>query len=317
MTTKAKRAFGFLLPKLSMTPGQSSDGDRQIHLGVLVSDLLKNWLRVGVFALIGLAMALVYLGSATHKYAVSAQLIPIPNWLALQPQTSTGLSISSLLQSSLTDLSDLFEASLKNRQVYENLDNATHAREHYFGDMWDPNSRTWHPPPGLGGLVKKATMSLRSLVGYPAWTGPSVDDLRDALVERLKITRASDGRILIELKSVDPARDKQMLEFLIDESDRLVRAQMIAYTDQTITNLRAQLGNHNDLSLHAAIASRLAGQMATKSMLEGNRIISLDFSTVQVSDSAIFPSFKGTILAGILIGLMFPFAVIIVMRATA
>lgn len=314
----AKRALGFLLPKLHADTRPGADDDKRvIHLGVLATDVLRNWLRMGIFGLAGLAVGLIYLASTPHKYAVSAQLIAIPPWLALQSQAATtNLSISSLLQSSLTDLSDLFEASLKNRQIYENLDMTMRAREHYFNAMWDSANQKWHPPPGLRGLIKKSTIGLRSVIGYPAWTGPSIDDLRDLLIDRMKVSRTGDDRILIELKSLDPSIDKQMLQFVIDESDRLVRTQMIRYTEQTIDNLRTQLATYNDVSLKSAIATRLAGQMATKAMLEGNRIISLDFSTIQVSDTAIYPSFKGTVLASLLIGLMIPFAMIVVMRAT-
>lgn len=317
MTTKAHRVFEFLLPKLSDEGVPAvDDGRRVVNLGILFADLLRNWFRAGVFAVLGLAIGLIYLAASTHKYAVSAQLIAIPPWLALQPQAPSNLSISSILQSSMTDLSDLFEASLENRQIYENLDQATQARQYYFSTMWDEASKQWHPPPGLRGLIKKATGGLRRSLGYPAWAGPTIDDLRDLLIDRMKITRTPDDRILIELKSADPDTDKRMLQFVIDESDRLVRAQMINYTQQTIANLRTQLGAYNDVSLQSAIATRLAGQMATKAMIEGNRIISLDFASVQVSDTAIYPSFKGTILAGVLIGLMLQFAMIVFMRAT-
>jgi hypothetical protein len=280
----------------------------------LARDIRTNSIRVLIYTLAGFLLGVLYLVVTPHSYGITAELIPVPDWLSAQPQ-STASGLSSLLQPNSVDFGVLFESSLQNKAVYAELDKKMDARKYVFSDMWDEQTKSWHVPSGPRGLAKSGINFVRWVAGYPDWNGPTIDDLQNALTGKIKITRNSDGSILLEMKSRNPDKDRAMLNFILNRSDELVRAQMISYVKQTIEGLQNQLLRVSDVSLRDAVIQKIAVEMTSEASLANNRITTLSFIPVETTDFPIYPSVKGTLIVGILFGLLFPIGWMVFLRS--
>ncbi|HEY8948801.1 MAG TPA: hypothetical protein VIM56_07940 [Rhizomicrobium sp.] len=287
---------------------------KPLRLNDIARDIRKNSIRVLVYGLVGFLLGVLYLIVSPHSYGITAELIPVPDWLSAQPQ-SGGSGLSSLLQPNSVDFGVLFESSLQNKAVYEELDKKMDARKYVFSDMWDEQTKSWHVPSGPMGLAKSGINFIRWIAGYPDWNGPTIDDLQNTLTGRIKITRNSDGSILLEMKSRHPSKDRAMLNFILNRSDELVRAQMISYVKQTIEGLQNQLMRVSETSLRDAVIQKIAVEMTAEASLANNRITTLNFIPIETTDFPIYPSVKGTLIVGILFGLLFPIGWMFLLRS--
>lgn len=302
MSSAVRRLLRFTRPVLAEKESAAEAG---VLMGDILSDVRVNVIRIIGYAFVGAVLSMMYMAVVPHKYSLTAELIPIPEWLSIQPQQSLN-GLSTLLTGNNIDLSALFEASLESKGIYEDLDRKLSARQYVFSDMWDAKTSSWHLPPGILGVAKLALNQFREVVGYPRWAGPTIDDLRDTLVDRIYITRNSDGSILIEMKSRHPNKDRQILDFVLSKSDEIVRSQMRTYVSRTISGLEYQISRQSEASLRSALIDKLADQMTLNALLENNRIMTLNLSPVEVSDTPIYPSFKGTLVVGFLVGMFIP-----------
>lgn len=283
---------------------------RNFSVAGYFSELRRHAVRLGAFAIAGLLAATLYLGTTAHKYDISLTTIPVPTWLSAQPSggaLSSGSGLSALLSgSNQVNLFSMYSDALNNKQIYVELDAKYDVRKYLFPANWDATNKRWTVASGPIGWAQATVHALKSLLGYPAWGGPTIDDVEHKLTKAITVTSNADGSMLIEMKSKDPQKDVKILSFVLQKADELVRRQMTDYVQHTIDNLQMQLAQPSQTSLQEALTSTLASQMAVKASLANNQILALNLTPITVSDNPIYPSFYGTLAVGFLIGFMFP-----------
>lgn len=285
---------------------------RLVNLADLWRDCLCNLRLIALSIVTFVLLGILYLAISIPKYDVSLRLMPIPEWLRSQPATQ--VSLFSAVQ---VNLFTLLGDAIQSKQIYQQLDANMDARHHIFRGLWDPRTKTWHQPRGLMGVQKTIVNDLKSLVGYPRASSPTIDDLRENVVARIELRTNSDGTIVVQMKSADPAFDVHMLRFVLDKADGVIRSEMIEYADETISGLKSQIDRTGEAMLRTALIDKLATQLTLKVGLQNNRIIALDMHEIEVSDMPMYPSFKGTLIVAFLIGLLLPVGLIFIRELRA
>ncbi|HEY9715779.1 MAG TPA: hypothetical protein V6C72_20060, partial [Chroococcales cyanobacterium] len=95
---------------------------------------------------------------------------------------------------------------------------------------------------------------------------------------------------------------------------KVVRGQMLAYVNASVSAMQAQLASQTDSAIRSSLIDKLARDMARRADLQGSRIMTLNLNNVEVSDVPVYPSFLATIVVFLMIGLLVPLAVIFFRR---
>jgi hypothetical protein len=303
--------------KLIFVPDASFAGGRTetVSLAEFLASYFRQWWKVFSWVAVCCFLGALYLLMAVPKYSVTVNLIPIPDWLSIQPErVSTGLS--SLLGGNQVVMFNLVSSSIREKQIYIDMDAKFDVRRRLFPELWNGQTKKWDYTQdwSLIGIVRRITIRMRSLAGYPAWKGPTVDNVRGYYSKLILLTPNTDGSVTIEMKSSHPKVDVEALQYILSKADDVMRAQMIDYIDKTVAGLQAQISKVTETTLRNALIVNLGTQLTERASLQNNKILALQTAPVTVSDTPVYPSWPGVIAVSFLLGVLIPAGIMLFAR---
>jgi uncharacterized protein involved in exopolysaccharide biosynthesis len=234
-----------------------------------------------------LALAILYLQLAPHRYSVSIQLAPVVNSnseIAGRLGALSSLAGVNLGQDPNGQLFDLYREGLKSRAAADRLAQIPSLMQRVFEDQWSEKEGVWHEPPSE---FRPILNFLRSILGIPVkpWSPPTGEQVYEILQRQLDVIQDTKSPIVVvTIEQSDPGTGAELLLALSDTVDRTLRERALARADQYITYLTQQLNRVTASEIRQALIENLSQQEKIRMMANAGRSFVSDvFSGPSVS----------------------------------
>lgn len=127
-----------------------------------------------------------------------------------------------------------------------------------FSGSWDPATRQWRRPTGVGAAVSGL---FNPLFGLPTWLPPSAEALAGTYGGNLKLQSVPDSSMMRLIYSdSDPQRAQMILTYMLDDANELLRQQARRDARAQASYLRERLSQTDMQSYRETLVGLLAEQ---------------------------------------------------------
>lgn len=246
------------------------ESEREVSFFDVVNLIWEGRYIIVATVAVVMLLAFVHMRVATPVYTASMVVMPVATDTGSSALASTARNLSPLLGMGLPESQqvaafDMFRQALTSARVAARLDEQHNLLRRVFKSRWDDDRKTWTAPGGIVGSIKVA---LNWMVGQPAWTPPSALTLASYLRDNLSLTKLDDQSpfLRLEFSHGDPVFAANLLRWLHQEADHVVRQDILLRTRSNIDYLRSQL-QRVDLADHRSVLAELVLREESKMML--------------------------------------------------
>lgn len=246
---------------------QEHEYEQGLDLQYLMASIARRWIIVAVSVVICVAVAIFYLNIAKYKYTSKLTVSPaqsssgkgLPSGLGgLASLAGVGVPVDSA-----TGSFQLYVEGLHSRAVAEALAKDPSLMRRAFPDDWDATKQVWREPVSLFGRMISGA---KRVLGLPVfiWTPPDAARLNDFIDEEVVVDEKPKKAIVaISMTHEDPAFANDFLAALSDTSDDIVRARMVARSQEYIAYLTTRLATVTLAEHRSKLADSLSEQERT------------------------------------------------------
>ena len=280
--------------------------DEPPNLDLITPIFRFRWLiALGVVA--GLILGAVYEIIATARYTATVVVVPATNRTDL-PQLRGGLAaLSGLAGGKLggnnVNSMDRFTFLLTSTRLAERQIARRPILLVLFPERWDARHRGWVPPTGF---VQGISESLKQIFGIPTLIAPDKFAVAKTYEKNLAQAKIGDTELIrISYNDKDPARAVQVLRWIVDDANEIVRGDAAQRAQQQSAYLRERLRTSTIQDYRETLLSLLAQEEQTL-MLSSSRL-PFAADTIEGESTSPVPTSKRpftTMMAGALLGLM-------------
>lgn len=229
-------------------------------------------------------LMLLYIGLVRQPvYEAAAIIGPVPNSASSAPQGAAA-ALAGLAGVASDDSSGAtfskFTRVLTSTRLAARLERDHGAMKMLIGG-WNPGEQKWEPPSGVAAWT---TGLVKSVLGMPAWTEPTVEDLAAKLSTMVSVNPAAGSdplQLRAQFYSVTvESRDRQMaarlLGWILQAADSLVREDQMIRTEGRIAYLTKTLNSTNDVALRDYLNQVMVGQEQTLMTLKADQHFAFD-----------------------------------------
>ena len=274
----------------------------------LVLVFFHQWKAVGaIFATVIIFTAL-WLSSVDRVYRSSVVLSPVSSMNTSSGGISGAMGNLGALGSLVgvgggqTTIFAEHLALMRSPELVRRLDEKHGLRKRFFSSLWDKEEQKWIPPSDIISSFKRG---IKSLLGYPDWSAPGHVALQAAISSKLAVHHHSNGTELrrVEWAHTDPAFSAQMLAWLIEEANTILREQKMQETQEQIAFLTKRLDEVRSNYHRETLAQLLLEQERMNMLLQapsgpGARI----FDPIVTPPTPVFPKVTMTFLLALFAG---------------
>lgn len=267
--------------------------DVVIPLALYIAALKRSKKLIFCFFVVGIVLALLYITFKPQMYVAQATIAAAPQETGSQ---SSGLS-SKLATASLmgglsfgganADTYTKYVQIIQSRRLAETLEQRHKIMENeLYSTIWDSERKKWVPQFNVLFYIKEA---VKVLLFRPAWQPPSIDDLSDRLNERILSVDTAEGSDssgfgsalknpinVVSVRYKDRDYAIKLLNYILKDSDELVRRDRLTNTTNRIAYLNSALKQTTDISMHDSLTSLLADQERNLMMLKVDKFFAVD-----------------------------------------
>jgi len=291
---------------------------------VTVRDLIvrvyRRLLLVVICILLSCASAVFYLANSKPLYTATMTVAPpAQTGSATSSQLGQAFSafgLSSILGNSTPQSFDLYQNLLPSLTVLQRVEDRHHIIRQVFADRWDVVRQTWRPAMGLRAEVRDF---IYRIIGRDIPSPePKIQDLVDYVRRHLSVDSVSLNSPVrvVSFTFTDPKVAADILRWLHEETDAVVRGNTRERTDGMIAYLRNQLPRVSNNDERNALTQLLTEQEQVLMLLT----VGVDYSAVVV-DPAVPPivpsvSVEMVLIISFLVGLMLGVIIAIVIPSS-
>lgn len=245
----------------------------------LVDLFLRIWQRK-LIVLLAMATALfgtiIYLNLATKTYTSELRVIPSESSTSVSAGRLGGLSSLAAVAGVSVGSSqgpttfEVFLATIRTRELADQLARDSQVMQHAFPDEWDVATGRWTRPVGV---IADAKRTIWSLLGRDrGWHPPSGARLQEYLAQNLSIVPSSQKNpiTVIQYNHQDPAFARYMLNQINLVADQIVRRKALKEARQFAMYFERRLTNVFVLDLRQSIIQNLSEQEKLIMMASSN-----------------------------------------------
>lgn len=254
----------------------ATSASKQVDLADL---LWKIWQRkLIVLSIIAIALfgAIYYLQVAVKIYTAELRVSPSDSSTSVNGNKLGGLSsLAAVAGVSVGSLQgpttfEVFMATIKTRELADQLAHDSRIMQHVFPDEWDAATRRWMRPTGI---VANTKISIWRLLGRDRdWIPPSGARLQEYLARNLSIIPQSQKNpiTVIQYDHRDPAFARYMLIQINLVADQIVRRKALDEARQFETYFERRLSNVFVVDVRQSLIQSLAEQEKSIMMASSN-----------------------------------------------
>lgn len=285
----------------------------QVDLADLLWQVWQRKFIVLSAVAVALAAAILYLHLATQTYTAELRLIPSQSSTSVNSSRLGGLgSLAAAAGVSVGSSQgpttfEVFMATMKTRELADQLARDKRILQQVFPDEWDAAAGQWTRPTGF---VASAKTSVWSLLGRDRdWRPPSGGRLQEYLGKNLSIVPETQKNpiTVIQYNHRDPAFAKYMLMQINLAADQIVRRKALGEARQFATYFERRLANVFILDVRQSLIQNLGEQeksimMASSSVPYSARLIEPPTASDLPTRPQTFLVLGGALLLGLVIG---------------
>jgi uncharacterized protein involved in exopolysaccharide biosynthesis len=208
------------------------------------SDIWASRLLVAAATVIGIALGALMSFLSPRSYDASVMVAPVA--VSAEDPSSQQLrnlaaSVAGVAIANRPDTAkfDSFEHMLSSIAVAERLERDHQVLQHVYVREWDAADQRWIAPTGTIATIRSKILAA---FGVPAWAPPSPESLAGQLKRQVKIvTDPRSSIITLTYANKDPAFATEMLQWLCDETDHVLKERDQQATKAQIDYIDARL----------------------------------------------------------------------------
>jgi hypothetical protein len=256
---------------ISGTEAASSGGsaiDKLLDGRYIISILLKRAWVLGIAALVGCALALLYVQMSPQRYSIQMIVTPVDESSAEGVAGQIGAIAASVgvdlggRQSASLNQFQLYLMGLTSRAVARDLSADSEIMQRLYPSEWNSDQRQWQRPPL--GFLGRATTILRSIFGRSEdnWHPPDAERVETTLRSIIDVTVDSSHPFIATVSAnlADASTGILLLQKLHTLSDDHLRTQALQRSQQYISYLTKEVANVSQAEQRAAILNSLNEQ---------------------------------------------------------
>jgi uncharacterized protein involved in exopolysaccharide biosynthesis len=271
----------------------------------------RYWWLLILGAIMSFALGVIFLNISTPKY--SSEIIITEKVLPLDNGALSGKSVSSAFsfltdEKGKVDSFDLFKETLKSANLANEFLANKQKLKLLLGPVYDESNNTLAPP-----NVLKST--IYSLVGREVQSVPDALYIQNALGKNLKVTEDKDNQIItIEYFSPDRDVSAELLAFIVDRTDNIVRKSIKSEIDENFSFINKELTNTYDHDLKKQITPIYTALLRLRMLSNTSGAYSYSLiSSLKTSMYPTTPKISTTLAIAIFLGFVLSFLGAIIM----
>lgn len=241
----------------------------------LKAALLGGYLLILIGTAAGLLLAVIFSWILPRDYIATAVVGPRVNTASQIPEGVQALASSLGYQGAGAEghFSQFLQMT-KSVSLAHELMRRTDVARQQFANQWNADDKTWHAPTGA---IASLRDMMHAVFNVPDWHAPTDYDLADQLNRNLRVDPVigtTFQRLTFHDKTAGHARDT--LNFIITNSDALLRDRAQARTREQINFLQARLQDVSVVSYRASLIELIADQERQLMVTNTNQPYTLD-----------------------------------------
>jgi uncharacterized protein involved in exopolysaccharide biosynthesis len=253
-------------PALSGSGTRTGDADIEIDIARILRVLWSGKWLITMCTVMGIVAALLIMRLLPPAYEATMILIPAPtltrsNDAPPSPQGIGGLLSTVFSRQDQNSAGSVarFQALFTAPETVERADKEHGLLRRLYKSNWDEATGTWRQQ--SGGILSTIRQSLREIVGLPGWQPPNYQTASQQLEKSIKIQPREQTLLWdVSTESHDPTLVRDLLVWMHDAADSLVREQMMARTQENIAYLTDALQHVASVDQRLALTNLLTSQ---------------------------------------------------------
>jgi Chain length determinant protein len=249
----------------TQVPVSARYADNRVDLADLLHLFRSGWWRMVIGAVVGFILATIALFLSPAQYTAHMVIGPVQDNSSslLSGRLGQFSSLASLAGVNLGAADNnvsftILREVLKSQRLYETLDAKHQVIRQFFPAAWDAEKGGWKEP---SGIVPAALAELRRVLGFPPHPNPTMFDLMRGLERRYQITQVQlSGLYRLTMVSNNPEFARDFLNWVLEESDRMVREDVMSRTTTQIRYIEDRLKTVTVQEHRSALLQLLIGQ---------------------------------------------------------
>jgi Chain length determinant protein len=248
----------------SILPDNSAPAAEPITIQTLAARLWHGMWAVWGCAAIGLVLGLVFLAVVPPAYVANMKVAqPVQSagqFSQSGGQFASAFGLGGLLSGSDSSAFRLYQDIITSETVAQRVEDHHHVMREIFAARWDKAENRWRP---RSGLTASLSDMLNGLLGRPpSPSAPHIQDLAEFIDSHIRIDTPSLNSPVrvVSLSYSDPQMAANLLLWVHQETDAVVRGSSLQRTEGTIDYLRHQLPEVTNSDEHFALTQLLVAQ---------------------------------------------------------
>jgi len=288
----------------------------EVSISFIVGVVRKWWWLVAICSVLAVLGAVLVVANAERKYTVSIEVVeakptsPLAGAGALA--ALSGLGLGSSTDSDM----ELYLHLIKTIEVAERIAAEPELLKRMFPHLWDSASQTWREPPvTVTQWIKNAIKYILS-VDSIAWRPPAARETLTYLTDNIRVRGERGSPVtVIEFEHHNPEFARDLLLFLHETADGILRARAITRADLNIQYLTKELSTvtvaEHRIGLIQALSDQEKRRMAANS---GAAFAAEIFSGPVMSQGPTTPKPNRILLVFLAIGIVVPAGALLVIE---